>query len=135
MPLSDGERQHARYLLGYPSLSTAASVQFGVPALTQTNFLVESALLRLMEESLPQVRSIMGVMDGVETKLVEAQDRLAAIQLEDLHLREDETEKLEREYQRWGYRLANILGCPVYAYSERYRSSGGNAITNVQVQH
>jgi hypothetical protein len=124
VPLSDAEKQRARYCLGYPALSTAASLQFGQPALTQTNFLVESALNRLLESSLDQVRSILNVLDGIESKLIDAQDRLAATQLEDLHLREDETDKLEREYQRWGYRLSDILSCPVYPFSRRY--SGGN---------
>ena len=137
MPLTDGERQRARYHLGYPSLNSAASVAFGVPMMNQTNFLVESALFRLLEESLPQVRQIMHVMDTVETKLFDAvdQDHLVATQLEDLHLREDETDKLEGEYRRWGYRLADILGCPVYPFSPRYKPSGANNVTNVSVSH
>ena len=133
MPLSAGEKQRIRYHLGYPSLSTAASLQFGQPALTQTNFLVESSLNRLLEESLDQVRSITLVMDGIETKLIEAQDRLAAIQLEDLHLREDETDKLEAEYRRWGYRLADIVSCPVYPFSRRYAGGSGNMVQNIPI--
>jgi hypothetical protein len=133
MPLSDGEKQRARYHLGYPSLSTAASIQLGVPALTQTNFLVENALNRLLEESLPQVRAIVACMDGIETKLIEAQDRLAATQLSDLHLRENEPDMLEAEYQRWGYRLADIIGSPVYPYSMRYMGGGAGRISNMTV--
>lgn len=133
MPLTAGEKQRIRYLLGYPALSTAASIQFGQPALTQTNFLIESALNRLLEESLEQVRSIANVMDNVETKLIEAQDRLVAIQLEDLHLREDESEKLETEYRRWGYRLADICGCPVYPFSQRYMGGVGNKVSMVPI--
>lgn len=135
MPLTDGEKQRARYHLGYGALTDAASVFYGVPMMNQTNFLVESALNRLLEESLPQVRSLMSVLDGIETKLIEAQDRLAAIQLEDLHLRENEPDMLEREYQRWGYRLADILQCPVYPFSPRYKPIGSNSVTNVNVQH
>lgn len=133
MPLTAGEKQRIRYHLGYPALSTAASIQFGQPALTQTNFLIESALNRLLEESLEQVRSISNVMDNVETKLIEAQDRLAAIQLEDLHLREDESEKLETEYRRWGYRLGDICGCPVYPFSRRYMGGSGGQVTSVPI--
>lgn len=133
MPLSAGEKQRIRYHLGYPSLSTAASLQFGQPALTQTNFLIESALGRLLEESLDQVRSIVLIMDSTETKLVEAQDRLAAIKLEELTLREDETDKLEVEYQRWGRRLGDIVGCPPYPFSARYSGGQKNMISMVPI--
>ena len=131
MPLTDAEKQRARYHLGYPSLTTAAAIQFGVPALTQTNFLVENALSRLLEVSLPQVRSIIKTMDDIEMKLIEAQDRLAAQSLEELTLNNQEPDMLEKEYRRWGYRLADIIGAPIYPYSLRYRSSGG--IRNLQV--
>jgi hypothetical protein len=131
MPLTADEKQRARYHLGYPSLTTAASIQFGVPALTQTNFLVENALTRLMEEALPQVRGIIKTMDDVETKLVEAQDRLAAEKLSDLTLNNKEPDMLEKEYRRWGYRLADIIGAPIYPYSLRYADRGG--IKNIAV--
>lgn len=134
MPLSDGEKQRIRYHLGYPSLGTAASIQLGVPALSQTNFLVESALGRLLEEALPQVRAIVSTMDGIENKLIEAQDRLAATKLADLSLRENEPDMLETEYRRWGYRLADIVGSPVYPYSRRYQG-GGSTITNMSVSN
>lgn len=131
MALTDEEKARARYHLGYPSISTAASIQFGLPALTQTNFLVENALPKLLESILPRVRGILTTMDGIEDKLVAAQDRLAATQLEDLHLREDETDMLDGEYRRWGYRLAEIIGCPVYPYSQRYMRGGANMVQSI----
>lgn len=133
MPLSEGEKQRCRYHLGYPALTTAASIAFGVPTLTQTNFLVESALNRLLEASLETVRRLIVIMDGIEDRLVEAQERLAAIQLEELHLREDEPEKLEAEYRRWGNRLADVVGAPINPFSLRYRSGGAAAVTSVPI--
>lgn len=124
-PLTDAEKQRVAYHLGYPALTTAASVAFGVPTLTQTNFLVYTALDRLLPSALDQVRSISAAMDAIEAKLLEAQDRLAAIQLEELHLRENETDMLEQEYRRWGYRLSDIVGAPPYPYSRRYSGGGG----------
>ena len=132
MPLSDGEKQKARYHLGYPALTTAASIALGVPTLTQTNFLVESALDRLLEPSLEQVRRIITIMDGIEGHLVDAQERLAAIQLEELHLREDEPDKLEAEYRRWGHRLADIVGAPINPFSLRYKGGAG-AVNSVPI--
>lgn len=126
-PLTDAEKQRAAYHLGYPAVTSAASVAFGVPALTQTNFLVYTALDKLMPSALDQVRAITTTMDALEEKLIEAQDRLAATQLEELHLRENEPDMLEQEYRRWGYRLSDIIGAPVYPYSRRYMSSGASS--------
>ena len=131
--LTDDEKARVRYHLGYPLLTTAASVQFGQPALTQTSFMVDNALSRLTEPGLNYVRSMSKTMDDIEVKLIEAQDRLAAERLEDLYLRKDEVEALENEYRRWGRRLADTIGAPIYPYSARYQPSGSAVVTNVKV--
>ncbi len=133
-PLTDAEKQRVAYHLGYPAVTTAASVAFGVPTLTQTNFLVYNVLGRLLDSAIDQVRAISKTMDDIEAKLVEAQDRLAATQLEELHLREDETDKLEGEYRRWGYRLSDVIGAPVYAFSRRYASAGAGTVSSVPLR-
>lgn len=130
-PLTDAEKQRVAYHLGYPAVTSAASVAFGVPLLTQTNFLVYNVLTHLMDSALEQVRSISKTMDDIETKLIDAQDRLAATRLEDLYLRENETDMLEGEYKRWGYRLSDILGAPIYPYSRRYSGGGGNIVQSI----
>lgn len=133
MPLTDDDKARARYHLGYPALTTAASIQFGVPALTQTNFLIESALTRLLESMIPRCRSLLKTLDDIELKLIDSQDRLAATKLDTLTLNNSEPGMLENEYRRFGYRLAELLGCPVYPYSARYRTGGGSSVTNITV--
>jgi hypothetical protein len=119
--------------MGYPAVTTAASVSFGVPVFTQTNFLVYNVLDKLLDSAIEQVRSISKVMDGIEDKLIDAQDRLAAEKLEELTLRKDETDALEGEYRRWGYRLSDITGAPIYPYSRRYSGGGSNSITSIPI--
>lgn len=131
--LTDDEKARVRYHLGYPLLTTAASVQFGQPALTQTSFMVDNALSRITEPGLNYIRSMVKTMDDIEVKLIEAQDRLAAERLEDLYLRKDEVDVLESEYRRWGYRLAETIGAPIYPYSKRYQPSGASSVTNVNI--
>lgn len=134
MPLSDAEKERVRYHLGYLSVSTAASLTFGIPVPQQTLFLVESAMTRIIADSVPRVKRILQIMDGIEEQLVEAQPRFAAMKLGDLDLRENETDKLEREYVRWGHRLAEIFGVPVYPYSERYSQSFGVRAGSIPVR-
>lgn len=134
MPLTDAEKQRVEYHLGYPAYTSSVSLAFGVPVFTQTLFLLRANLGNLLEVAVEQVRRIVQVMDGVELRLVEAQERLAAIQLEELHLREDEPDKLEREYRRWGHRLADLVGSPIYPYSLRYSGGGGAGVSSVPIQ-
>lgn len=134
MPLNDAEKERVRYHLGYLEVSVAASLSFGIPVPQQALFLVESAMTRVIEASTNRIRRILQVMDGIEEQLVEAQPRLAAIKLGDLSLRENEPDMLEREYVRWGFRLANILGVPIYPYSERYRTASGIRTGSIPVR-
>lgn len=133
MALTSEEKQRVRYHLGYPSVQPAAGLSFGTPRPIQTLFLVESAMNLILPEAENEVRRIVGVMDGVECRLVDAQDRLAAKQIDQLTLRENEPGQLELEYQRWGFRLADTLGVPVYAYSTKYRREGKSFAGSIPV--
>ncbi len=134
MSLTDQEKERVRYHMGYLGVSGAASIQFGIPRPLQTVFLIEQAMNNLIEAALPRVRRIIRIMDNTEDKLEQSQDRLAAKQLDQLQLRENEPDMLEKEYVRWGYRLADILGAPIYPYSLRYRNHGGLTAGSIPVR-
>ncbi len=134
MPLNDAEKERIRYHLGYLEVSGAASIQLGIPRPLQTVFLVEQAMNLVIENAIPRVRNILGVMDRIETKLCESLDRLAAKQLDSLTLRENEPDLLEREYVRWGMRLADLFGVPLYPYSQRYKGKLGSQAGNIPVR-
>ena len=42
---------------------------------------------------------------------------------------------LEKEYARWGGRLADVFGVPFYPYSNRYKYNMGTVAGNVPVRH
>lgn len=134
MPLTDSEKERVRYHLGYLEVQGAASIQFGIPRPLQTLFLVETALNQLIENAVPRVRRVLRVMDNVEEKLIDSQDRLAAKQLDNLQLRDNEPDMLEKEYTRWGWRLADIFGVPIYPYSNRYRMNAGTVAGSIPVR-
>lgn len=134
MALTDEERQKVRYHLGYLSVAPAASLNFGMPRPIQTIFLVELAMDNILPVAIDKIRQIVGIMDGIECRLVDAQDRLSATSLDNLSLRRDETDALEAEYYRWGGRLADTLGVPFYAYSNRYRRHGKGFAGSIPVR-
>lgn len=137
MPFTLAERAKIRTHLGYGNVSLTGSLQFGLPRPIQTIFLVETAMTQIIAEAEERVRSILNVMDGVECRLIEAQDRLAAEALGNLKTRLDEPERLEKEYVRWGFRLADELMVPIYPYSTRYAKylygGGGGGAGNIRV--
>ena len=134
MPLNPSEKERTRYALGYPETAPAASLQMGIPRPIQTAFLLEAAMDYLIEPACNRVRQILNILDGIETKMVDAQDRLAAVALGGLKLRENEPDMLELEYHRWAGRLADIFGVPLYPFSTKNRSAG-NGAANIPVRN
>lgn len=126
MALTLEEQAKVRHHLGYPNVNPATMLQFGIPAPQQTLFLVESAMTRLLPDGENIVRRYVKVLDDIETKLVESQDRLAATQLDSLRLNAQEADLLEREYNRWANRLANVLAVPLYPFAQRFHTQGIN---------
>jgi hypothetical protein len=136
--LTPQERTRVRYHLGYLSTSFAGSIQFGLPRPVQTLFIVEDAMSLLEDETaIDIVRRILGILDGIECRLVAAQDRLAAAKLDEMTLERQQLQEpdlLEREYVRWGGRLADHLGVPYYYYSNRYKHGMASGVRNVPVK-
>jgi len=126
--LTEEEKERVRYHLGYMETSFAASLQFGLPRPVQTIFIVEQAMNLLVNPfAVDRVRRVLWTLDDIEQKLQSALCTLVAEQLGDLKLRGAEPGRthpdlLEREYIRWARRLADILGVPLYPYSDRFKN-------------
>lgn len=134
MPLTDTEKERVRYHLGYLAVQPAASLSFGIPRPIQTVFLLETAMNNIIEVSCDRVRSIVRTMECIEQKLTEALDRLAVERIDEITIRDGEPDRLEREYGRWGGRLADMLGVPFYPYSNRFKNVGGVMAGNIPVR-
>lgn len=136
MAFTDQEKERIRYSLGYLGASSAASIQLGMPRPLQTLFLVDDAISLILATSEDRVRKILGIMDDIEEKLIDAQDRLAATRVDTIDIRSDEMDRLEEQWVRWGKQLSSILGAPVYKYNDRYlRYDGGVEAGCIPVRH
>jgi hypothetical protein len=120
MAFTPEEIERIHYSLGYLGSGVIASIQLGIPRPLETLFLVDDAITKINVQSEPRVRRILCIMDGIEEKLVDAQDRLAAERIDEITLRPDELDRLEEQWVRWGMQLGSILGAPFYKYSARY---------------
>lgn len=122
MALTAQEKARVRYHMGYLGVQPAASIQFGIPRPIQTVFLLETAMNNIIAEHEGIVRDLINKLDVTEERIFQSQMRLAAIQLGEIKLRDDEPGQLEGEYTRWAQRLADTLGCPLYAYAQRFKT-------------
>lgn len=131
------DRSRVKYHLGYLAVSPAASLQFGIPRPIETLFLVEDAMNNLIDDgfNVENVLRILGVLDGIECKLVEAQDYLVASRLGNLEVNPQNPELLENEYNRWAARLADTFGVPWYPYAIRNQRAAGVVAGNLRVRH
>jgi hypothetical protein len=135
MPLTTQDKERCRYHLGYINARVAPAMAMGMIRLMQTQFLVEATFETLLEESVPRVLSILEIMDNIEKQQVNALMRIKASKLDTLTLRDDEHERLDKEYAKWGYKLANILGCMPYPFSQRYyQSAFSSGVTCIPVR-
>ncbi len=122
MAFSDEDKQRIRNHLGYPSVAPAPSIVYGMPALSQTNFLVERAMELVLDVAQDRVRKLLDVLDNIECRMIDGQQYLIATQLDSLTLRADQLDKLEAEYCRWAARLADMLCAPLYPGAVKFRS-------------
>jgi hypothetical protein len=131
--LTDAEKSRVRYHLGYLASGFAASLQFGLPRPVQTVFMLEDAMSGLVESNaLDRVRKIVSILDKIEDKMVCAVDQLVVEKLGEMTLRANHPDLLEKEYDRWSSRLADIFGVPKYPFSVKTQRRGPGSHVTVQ---
>lgn len=126
MAFTPDERNRIRVALGYMSVGMAASMQLGIPRPAQTLFLLEDAMTLILPQAEDRCRRIVETMENIECQLAAATANFAVSEVDGIKLRENQDELLERNYVRWGKRLADVLGVPIYPYSERYNRGSIN---------
>ena len=58
---------------------------------------------------------------------------MRAKSVDEIELQPEEALMLRREYKTWACSLADLLGCPINAYSEKFSSGFGMSPINVAV--
>lgn len=134
MPFSEEEKVRIRHHLGYLNVSQAQTFSLGTPAGVETQFLVEGAMNKVLPEALGLAKQMLANCDAIEAQIVENQDLLAVKKVDEIDVREDEFEQLQKRYGYWRNALANILGIYPNPFDKRFSAAGGGGI-NVKVIH
>jgi hypothetical protein len=137
MALTTEEKGKVRAALGYPQVSSAGALSFGIPINLQMNFMVENAMTRLMPDAEPRVRQILGFIDRVELQQQEATCTANVESVGDVRMRPGDAGKstfdlLAKERYRWCKLLADIFGVPLYNFSSA--TGGGGQVKNARVR-
>ena len=134
MPMSEADKARARAHLGYMTVIVATSYAFGLPQLTETQFLLEDAMTRVLDTALDRIVMILDTLDKIECRLGGSIDELFARAIDGLEPNLEQPDMLEREYVRWASRLADLFGVMPYPFSKRFRNVlGAKQIGNVRI--
>ena len=129
MVFSQEEKTRIKYHLGYPVLQLASSVSLGVPAASQTLFMVDSSLEHAPASVAGIVRMLVGRLDAIDARLTEVLGQVRVSQVDSIRLNPTAGDDLERERTRWVNRLANVLGVVVNPYAQALPGSGQAGMT------
>jgi hypothetical protein len=125
MPLSEQQRISIRHHLGYLQVADAYTFVLGVPASVETTFMIEGAMDRLLEHSIPLVARLLDTLDGIECQMITDLDLLAASKIGDIEVNLKEQEQLVKRYDYWIAALSNALGSYRNPFDKRLTASGG----------
>ena len=130
---SKEERARVKWHLGYPSLQAFNTLALGFIAVSQPLFLVERSMDNLLDEAVPIVREHVAQLDSINAQIEDARKRMKATELGDIKLQAEETLMLRREYAYWAKSMADVLGCPINAYSEKFSTGMGLGAISIPV--
>jgi hypothetical protein len=133
MAISDADKQRARKHLGYMGVTVASSFAFGVPQLTTTQYMLESAIERVMAVAEADVVKLLDRLDCIDEALFQAHGDLFAVRVADLEMNLGQPDALEIEYARWAQRLADMLGVMPYPFAPRFKSLMGGGVGNIRI--
>ena len=129
MAFTEYEKTRIRYHLGFLNVAASATFVLGTPAAVETQFLVESAMNKVLPEAEVLVRDLVAKCDAVEGQIADNQELLAVTAVDEIQVRQDEFEALQKRYHYWRNGLANCLGIYTNTFDKRF-AGGLNARVN-----
>jgi hypothetical protein len=136
VPFTAEEKVRIRHHMGYLNVTNAATFSLGIPQAVETQFMVENAFNLVLPEAEGEVRRHVGILNGIEDQMVCNLELLAVTKIGEVGVREDEQDRLKREYLYWQQGLANAMGIVANPFDKRYSSFGGaTGGLNVSVVH
>lgn len=127
--LDNATKSRVRTCLGYPQIENPTIMTFGVPSVGEAQWIFERTMEHIYDAyAVDQVKQYVQTMDSIDAQIANATCLVKAKVVGDIQPNIDGPEYLEREYVRWGWRLADLLGCTPNPLSVRYGAAGGGGL-------
>lgn len=127
MPLSEDEKVRIRDHLSYLNSSELSTYVLGVPAGTETQFLIERAMsIFILESALPLIRKILCELDDVDAQRRAVRSSISVAAVGGIQMRDprEAFTALGEEFIRLVGRLANAFGVPPMPFDHRKTTFG-----------
>ena len=131
----DESKVRARHHLGYLNVNAASTYSLGVPAMVQTQFMIEGALNAILPEAYEKFRQMLCDLDSTERAFICGLEYIDVSAIDGLTFNEGEKRTMSvfqvYKYVRSG--LANLLGIAPNPYDQRELVMGRSI--NARVGH
>jgi hypothetical protein len=77
MPLTEHDKVRIRHHLGYNNVSRTFAFSLGIPSSMETQFIIEDAMNRVLEEAIPHVLRLVQILEGIEQQGIDDHELLA----------------------------------------------------------
>lgn len=133
MAFTEDEKVKIRHHLGYLNVEAAQTFQLGIPAATQTQFIVEGAMNRILAEAEPLARKHLERLDAIEEQIMCNIDNVELLKADEVEFNPKAFNRLLDRYRFFQSALANTLGCYPNPYDQRFDGALGGGV-NVPVR-
>ena len=117
--ISPEDAQRARNHMGYGGVSQTGTFQIGIPAATQTSFMIETSLANMLPEALDGFLRTLERLDVIEEDMFGNFDAHTVSKIGNIEINDKAFQRKLRFYRHWQGTLANILQCPPNPYDQR----------------
>lgn len=116
---ADADKSRIRAHLGYPDVDTGASGFGGVVRANEVQNILEFAMNNVTAACVTRVQGFLSSLDGIETQLVDANQRLQALKADVVTLNPAEQEQLMVQYRYWQKRICDLMAVQVNPYANK----------------
>lgn len=131
---TEQEKVRARYHLGYLDVSAVSTYIIGVPAMVQTQFMIERALNALNMPAYPKFQWMLGELDRLECQWLGGSNLAEVNRVDTVEINRERTKEFGQMYSTMRSALANMLGIVPNPFDQRDIFLGGMGV-NVPVNH
>jgi hypothetical protein len=130
--LNAQEKVKVRHHTGYLNVQEAQTFVLGTPAGVETQFIIEGAMNRILEEAVPEVRRHLQILDSIEEQMVMNLELLQVTKVDTIDINSTGADREQRQliqvYDRWVDSLCNLLGCMRNPFDKRKGKMGTGGI-------